>query len=782
MSHLARWPSYIDYAPCQQPTEAHLNTHPCHPCSCSPGEYELAHEAEGELVQFRSWEPLLAAVQHSLLAAWRQALSNSLLKQLEQLEGGGGAAAAAEGPAAAAAPAAGVAGAAPGRMSLQDWLQGQSGQESYDAIQAQTAAAAAEAAAATAAAAETAAGRSSGSGRQRGWSGGQKLSGAKHTLASRLVRYNGATALPFGAGGGSAAGASCGLLSSGQPQWESQVSRQNWEGSGAQPGESDMYNQQQQQTQQTQQRAWRQQLSQRPPGVLGQAERAPLQHQEQQQQEMLQTPAAALWQAEEPADAFSCQVLASRVPPSKQPRREPSLQPLQPLSLKQILSGEPAWYLERTVAEQQAAMAWGPASWHAQLGSAGEGQATMGSDDEQPDPEPEQLLAQLPLQMGGCGACELVEQADWWQQEQQRPALDRMDVEEQWGCEQQPEQEPHSWQQRWDTMGSSGSPCLRLGSSEEVEALISSWARPRAGKGPAMPDAWAAEGDALPLEQPAHSRRSRLTDEEQALLQRVAYSSLPSRTRQRPQSAPPHHRPRQRIEVVRRPQRMLPLAQLARRQAAAPNRPQPAAAQVAAVVAAKPPAPVPAAEQQQGHSQGTAIRQYGGSAEGAAAQGSGHSLLDKKGPAASLGGTAMQLSAAVLPQPSVAGPTAAQQAVPDFLRPDAGLDELLATWRRRAAAAQPGPAGAATAGSGNPEGILTLDALSAAAFARLKPPTLSREQLAGAWALQQVDRKFVPIVCGSLLALVDQHAAGERFGTFPCRVSLCWLGRLGAFS
>ena len=61
-------------------------------------------------------------------------------------------------------------------------------------------------------------------------------------------------------------------------------------------------------------------------------------------------------------------------------------------------------------------------------------------------------------------------------------------------------------------------------------------------------------------------------------------------------------------------------------------------------------------------------------------------------------------------------------------------------------------------------GLLTLEALSAAVFARLCPQGLVREDLAGARALHQVDCKFIPIVAagGRVLALLDQHSADER--------------------
>lgn len=690
---------------------------PCR-CSCCPSQYELVHEAEGELVQFRSWEPLLAAVQHSLLAAWRLTLSNSLLKQLEQLEGGRAAGGAAAEGAAPAVPAAGTTQPShqPGSTLHQDWLQDRQGQDSFNAFQARAAAAVAARAAATAAA-ERAAGPPSGSsGRQRGWSGSQKLSGAKHTLASRLVRYNCATALPFGASGSSSvAGAGSGPLFGPQPQ--QQVHRgEIWEGSDAWATSQTIGVQQQQQ-----------------PAVTGELAAATQQQQEQQHCEGQQ-----------------------RI---NQQRREPVLQPLS----VQVASRAQMWPQGGAAAEEAPATAWGSAGWPEQLSSAAEDWVTRGDDAEQhADLELQQLLAPLPshstravqqLQFSGDDGHGLememqMGQSSCWKQEQQQ-ALEC----EQWGYEPL-EQEQQRWQQDWVDERANGSLRLRLGSSEAVEALIGSWGPPAAHDALGLPDAWAAEGCGQPLEQQrGRGQSTRLTAEEQVLLQHVAYNIPPCSSRQRPQSAPPHHRPRRRIEKVRRPQRIMPRAELAPSQAPLL---QGSAIAIAPAAAPEVAAPGKAAEHPQAHIQDTAIHQHG----------SGRSEHPHRGetPAfASLGGTAMQEpSAAALQQPSVAMPPTVQPAaVPDFLRPDAGLDELLAARRRPGAPAQPSRP---CAGGSGPEGILSLNALSAVAFARLKPAALSREQLGNAHALQQVDHKFVPIVCGSLMALVDQHAAGEQAG------------------
>ncbi|EIE26083.1 hypothetical protein COCSUDRAFT_40245 [Coccomyxa subellipsoidea C-169] len=44
----------------------------------------------------------------------------------------------------------------------------------------------------------------------------------------------------------------------------------------------------------------------------------------------------------------------------------------------------------------------------------------------------------------------------------------------------------------------------------------------------------------------------------------------------------------------------------------------------------------------------------------------------------------------------------------------------------------------------------------------LVPASITKKALAAARPLRQVDRKFIPLVCGSQLAIMDQHAADER--------------------
>jgi DNA mismatch repair ATPase MutL len=83
------------------------------------------------------------------------------------------------------------------------------------------------------------------------------------------------------------------------------------------------------------------------------------------------------------------------------------------------------------------------------------------------------------------------------------------------------------------------------------------------------------------------------------------------------------------------------------------------------------------------------------------------------------------------------------------------LDAILSSWKN--------PALMPDTAAGKSQAILSLEGLSSAVFARLRPEALERENLQGARALHQVDSKFVPIVCSNgILALIDQHAADER--------------------
>ena len=133
--------------------------------------------------------------------------------------------------------------------------------------------------------------------------------------------------------------------------------------------------------------------------------------------------------------------------------------------------------------------------------------------------------------------------------------------------------------------------------------------------------------------------------------------------------------------------------------------------------------------------------------------------------------------AGISPTPETAVPAAVQPtatAAPSFLQPAAGLDVLLSSWRN------PVMQSAAAVG----EDVVSLEALTSSCFAQLKPPALSRPELQGAVALQQLDKKFIPLVTGSLVALVDQHAAGaeEHFAARAHRYLSFTCGPLGLLS
>lgn len=112
---------------------------------------------------------------------------------------------------------------------------------------------------------------------------------------------------------------------------------------------------------------------------------------------------------------------------------------------------------------------------------------------------------------------------------------------------------------------------------------------------------------------------------------------------------------------------------------------------------------------------------------------------------------------ALLPFPPALPPQPAAPAQPAaFLQPDPGIEGLLSSWRSPAAPVL------GHQGRGSAEGVLQLEALEKDLFAQLRPAGLSREQLQAWRALCQVDAKFIPVVCGQLVAIIDQHAAGGR--------------------
>lgn len=73
-----------------------------------------------------------------------------------------------------------------------------------------------------------------------------------------------------------------------------------------------------------------------------------------------------------------------------------------------------------------------------------------------------------------------------------------------------------------------------------------------------------------------------------------------------------------------------------------------------------------------------------------------------------------------------------------------------------------------------PPALPDLTALCEGAARLAAPPPLSRDALQGAWSLPQVDRKFIPIVCDGILAIVDQHAAHERVRLEELREEVCF--------
>ena len=289
-------------------------------------------------------------------------------------------------------------------------------------------------------------------------------------------------------------------------------------------------------------------------------------------------------------------------------------------------------------------------------------------------------------------------------------------------------------------------PRREMSSDDAVDALISSWQPLQ---------------QLLPRQQAtAGSRRwgaaarvtTALTAEEQQLLNGAAAPASRRRLQQRTQSAPPHRRQHKRTVRV---WQALPSS----RHGAVGKEPLPdgAACRAAAAAGDVQPRLLPTQLLQQ---LATAAGQPDSRASPPAVKHGSAALAapEVAGSAASVTGAGQPAALpAVLPAP--------EQPLPDFLRPDAGLDMLLASWRRPAgsqlaAAAVNGSQAAASGGGSGGGSILTLEALAASVFAQLKPAALTRQQLAAGRALQQVDSKFIPVVAGSLLVLVDQHAAG----------------------
>ncbi|KAL4853064.1 Proteasome subunit alpha type-2 [Chlorella vulgaris] len=161
--------------------------------SCDASQYELAHEAGAHLVQFASWGPLLQVLRHSLLAAWQPVLSNSLLTQLELIEGSLGGV---QPPALAQATAQH---SEPAQDSFEVWLEEQRKETAVAELGLTSGWSARgddqHCKREVLSTDEPATGREGGSasaGQRRG--SRQQLAGAKRALTSQLVRYSGSKA------------------------------------------------------------------------------------------------------------------------------------------------------------------------------------------------------------------------------------------------------------------------------------------------------------------------------------------------------------------------------------------------------------------------------------------------------------------------------------------------------------------------------------------------------------------------------------------------------------
>lgn len=603
-------------------------------------------------MQFRSSEAVLAAVRQALLRAWRPALSNSLLAELERLEGGAASAGVLQ--QAAAEPAAPAGGVASGRGA---------------------------------------------SGVQRARGSGRQLAGSKQSLASRLVRYNAVAALPLGSG----QGRSSGPASSGAPPAMQQLY-------GEPPSKRSC-----------------------PPALASRP--------------VLYPPRAQVQLAPEPDEAWLASLhLRSQTRPQQQPGQQqqwPHLpQPLQQHQQPEPQQWQPPWAVANLGLEnwphqpeqqQQQQQSW--------LSDA----CGVGWGAHAPSLQPHSQASQQPA----VGSEEEVRQLiDGWGADGQRQRQPREERQQEGGPLQ-----PGSWNR------------LPLGSSEEVEALLGSWQPLRAGswgepqqgwRADEPDDAWAAGptselretvagADLLggtsrgsvcaPLketQQQQHTAAAALLSREELALVQCAAAAGRHGSLRRPRSAPPH------------------LAQLER---AAASRPVWQAGAAAAAA--------PCEVQQRDEPQ---ILPDGGASRAAEPRPAPSALDCSSGRAE--------------PQPAL--PRAEPEPVPDFLQPaDGGVDQLLApVWRRPAGSRPAAPAGFNSGSSGS-GGVLALETLSAAALGALKPSVPRRQHLEAARVLAQIDRKFVAAVSGSLLLLVDQHAAGGWVGPARLGAGLQQPGRRG---
>ncbi len=80
-----------------------------------------------------------------------------------------------------------------------------------------------------------------------------------------------------------------------------------------------------------------------------------------------------------------------------------------------------------------------------------------------------------------------------------------------------------------------------------------------------------------------------------------------------------------------------------------------------------------------------------------------------------------------------------------------------------------------------PPALPDLTALCEGVARLAAPPPLSHDALQTGRALPQVDRKFIPIVCEGILAMVDQHAAHERVRVEELREQVCLADLMDPF-
>jgi hypothetical protein len=362
--------------------------------------------------------------------------------------------------------------------------------------------------------------------------------------------------------------------------------------------------------------------------------------------------------------------------------------------------------------------------------------------------------------------------------------------------------------------------CLPAGTAEDVNVLLSSWQPLPATQLAALSTVAGqqVEGALQPPWVQGSSQQEALTQQEQQLLAAVASQSpRPASARvPRPSSAPPHAKGRSRA-VHTNPHMALQAGAAAGLVAAAPagRRGVRGVDTISGVASRRaPPSSTPAAaaavavQRQLG-----AKSRAGGSSsqlrwqqrkplraqeqlqlakaaaeQGPAGRGLGQDAAWVKVPAVSrepsepkpaFSGTSLNPAAGLAVAGSQQAPPASQQqqsaALPSFLQPSAavGPGSLLSSWKAGSASPAMDPLRPQADKEGD---VLQLEVVERAVFAQLKPEGLRRPQLQQARALCQVDAKFIPIVCGQTLTLVDQHAAGkalawQRVPQFRCKAA-----------